>query len=74
MGITSIQLNENEEKVLNYLKKYFHCDSSTLLKKSLYEMYEDIKDKEVIENFEKNEKDGSTSFVSIDKILKNKNN
>ena len=69
MGVTSIRLNEKEERVLNYLKKSFNCDSSTLLKKSLFELYEDLKDKEAIENFEKEEKEGNTKFVNIEELL-----
>jgi hypothetical protein len=33
MGVTSIRLNKKEEEILNLLKEYFHCDSSTLLKR-----------------------------------------
>lgn len=68
MGVTSIRLNKKEEKVMNYLKQYFHCDTSTLLKKSLFELYEDLKDKEIIEAFEKEEKNGNTKFISFEKL------
>ena len=69
MGVTSIRLNQKEEKLLKYLKDHYSCDASTLLKKSLWEMYEDIKDKEIVENFEKLEKTRKTRFVSIDDLL-----
>ena len=69
MGVTSIRLNKKEEKVLHYLKEYFHCDSSTLLKKSLFELYEDLKDREVIDTFEKKEKDGKTKFIDFEKLF-----
>jgi hypothetical protein len=69
MGVTSIRLNKNEEKVLNYLKQYFNCDSSTLLKKSLFELYEGLKDKEIIEAFEKEEKHGDVEFVSYENLF-----
>jgi len=69
MGVTSIRLNKKEKKVLNYLKEYFHCDSSTLLKKSLFELYEDLKDKEIIDAFEEKEKDGKTKFISFEKLF-----
>jgi len=69
MGVTSIRLNKNEEKVLNYLKNYFHCDTSTLLKKSLYEMYEDIQDKKIIEDFEKKEKEGNSKFLKFEDLF-----
>ena len=69
MGVTSIRLNKKEEKVLNYLKKSLNCDSSTLLKKSLFELYEDLKDKESIEGFEKDEKEGNTKFINFEELL-----
>ncbi len=72
MGVTSIRFNKEEEKVINYLKKYLHCDTSTLLKKSLWELYEELKDREIIEEFEKSEKEGKVSFSTIGEILKNK--
>jgi len=70
MGVTSIRLNKKEEKLLNYLKEYFHCDSSTLLKKSLFELYEDLKDKEIIDTFEKKEKEGKSKFISFEELVK----
>ena len=69
MAVTSLRLNNNEQKVLNYLKEHFHCDASTILKKSLMEMYEVLQDQEVIENFEKFEKDGKADFRSFDDII-----
>ncbi len=69
MGVTSIRFNENEEAVLNYLKNIFHYDASTLIKKALWEMYEDIKDKEIVNRFEKEEDSGNTSFSTITDLL-----
>jgi hypothetical protein len=70
MGVTSIRFNKKEEKVLNYLKEYFHCDSSTLLKKSLYELYEDIKDREIIDKYEIDEKENKVKFITYEDLLK----
>ena len=70
MAVTSIRLNENEERVLNYLKNQFHCDSSTLLKKSLFELYEDMKDKEIIESFEQKSNNKKPRFVTFDELMK----
>ncbi len=69
MGVTSIRLNSKEEKLLKFLKDYYNCDTSTLLKKSLMDMYEDIRDKEIIEKFEKKESKGKTKFVSFEDIF-----
>lgn len=68
--MTSVRFNEKEGKILNYLKKHLNCDTSTLLKKSLWELYEELKDREIIEEFEKNEKDGKVSFNTIEEIIK----
>ena len=70
MGVTSIRFNKEEEKIINYLKKYLHCDTSTLLKKSLWELYEELKDREIIEEFERSEEEGKVSFNTIDEILR----
>ncbi len=69
MGVTSIRLNKKEEKLLNYLKEHYQCDTSTLLKKSLIELYEDIKDKEAVEQFEEKENRGDTAFKSFEDII-----
>ncbi len=69
MGVTSIRLNTKEEKLLNFLKEYYQCDTSALLKKSLIELYEDIKDKEAIEEFEKKETLGNAKFSSFEEII-----
>lgn len=69
MAVTSVRFNAKEEKILNILKKHYGCDASTLIKKSLWELYEDIKDREIIETFEKKEKSGKAKFATIDEIL-----
>ena len=69
MAVTSVRFNKKEEKVLDYLKDHFHCDTSSLLKKSLWELYEELKDKEIIEEFEKNEEKSNIKFNSIDNII-----
>jgi len=70
MGVTSIRLNKKEEEVLNFLKEHFHCDSSTLLKRSIFELYEDIKDREIVEDYERKEEEKTTHFISFDELLK----
>jgi len=70
MAVTSVRFNKNEEKILNFLKDHFHCDASTLVKKSLYELYEDLKDKDIIEEFENEENNRNTHFHTFKDILK----
>jgi hypothetical protein len=69
MAVTSVRLNQKEEKLLKLLKDYYNCDASSLLKRSLYELYEDLKDKEIIEQFEKKEKNHKSQFVTIDDLM-----
>jgi len=69
MAVTSVRFNTKEEKILKLLKEHYNCDASTLLKKSLWDLYEEIKDKEIIEDFEKREKREKTKFVQIDDLL-----
>ena len=69
MAVTSVRFNTKEEKILKLLKDHYNCDASTLLKKSLWDLYEEIKDKEIIEDFEKREKGKKTKFVQIDDLL-----
>nr|MDA3941542.1 DUF6290 family protein [Spirochaetia bacterium] len=51
MAVVSVRLNKDEEQILEYLTEYFHEEKSTLFKKSLYEMYEDIQDIKFIESY-----------------------
>jgi len=69
MGVISVRLNEEEEKIVRRLMEYYGVDKSTLIKRSLYELYENILDLDFIEEFEKREKEGKTSFVTADDIL-----
>jgi predicted transcriptional regulator len=49
MAVVSVRLNREEEKILDYLTEYFHEDKSSLFKKSMFELYEDIQDIKFIE-------------------------
>ncbi len=69
MAVISVRFNTKEEKILRTLKKYFNCDSSNLIKKSLWDLYEEIHDSEIIEQFEEKEKVTKPEFVKIDDIL-----
>jgi hypothetical protein len=69
MAVTSVRFNIKEEEILKLLKKHYNCDSSTLLKKSLWDLYEEINDKKIIEDFEKNEKELKTKFIKIEDLV-----
>ncbi len=63
------KIKSKRRKIIKILKEYYNCDASTLLKNSLCEMYEDLKDKEIIEEFEKNEKNKKSKFVKFEDLM-----
>jgi hypothetical protein len=69
MGVTSVRLNQKEEKLLKLLKDHYNCDASSLLKRSLYELYEDLQDKEIVETFEKKEKAKKPQFIKFEDLI-----
>ena len=71
MAVVSIRLNTEEARIIDFLSKEYDEDKSTLIKKTILEMYEDYIDKNYIENFEKKEKERKTSYLSPEDILKN---
>ena len=71
MGVVSVRFNKDEEEILKKLSEYFHEDKSTLIKKSLFELYENVLDLNEIKKFEAKEKNGTVSFSSAEDILNN---
>jgi predicted transcriptional regulator len=69
MGVKSVRFNSDEEKALKALARAFHMDTSGIIKKALWELYEDVQDSAVIEAFEVREDAGDTSFSPIDDLL-----
>ncbi len=72
MGVISIRLNKEEEKILKKLSDHFHEDKSALVKKSLLDLYENVIDLDEIKKFEAKEKKGKAFFFTAEDILKNK--
>lgn len=70
MGVISIRLNKDEEKILKKLAEHFHEDKSALVKKSLLELYENVVDLNEINNFETKERKGKVSFFTAEDIMK----
>jgi hypothetical protein len=69
MAVISLRLNQNEEKMVNFLMDYYEQDKSSLLKYSLKELYEDIIDKEIIDEYEAKEKNGKIKFIDTSIIM-----
>ena len=64
MAVISVRLNGEEEKMVEYLSSYYDEEKSTLIKHSLKEMFEDLVDNEVINEFEKSEKKKKPVFIN----------
>jgi hypothetical protein len=69
MAVISVRFNSKEEKILKTLKNYYNCDSSNLIKRTLLDLYEEIKDREIIEQFEVSEKSSKSGFVKFEDII-----
>lgn len=67
MAVISVRLNKEEEKILSFLTEFFHEDKSTLFKKSMYELYEDVQDIRFIEEHIAHRKD--REFISSDELF-----
>lgn len=63
-------MNKDEEKILRKLSEHFHEDKSALVKKSLFELYENILDLNDIKKFEAKEQKSKVSFFTAEDIIK----
>ena len=70
MAIVTLRLNDEEEKILELLVKYFDADKSKILKEAMWDKYEDLRDQEVIEEFEKKERARKAKFDSADDLIR----
>jgi len=55
---------------MEYLKEVMHADSSSIIRRAVAELYEDTRDREIIEEFEVRESAGEVSFLSAEDIGK----
>ena len=69
MSVISVRLNTSEEKILKRLSEYFNEDKSSLIKHSIRNLYEDVMDSQVIDEFERKEKQHKVQFITSDEIL-----
>jgi hypothetical protein len=70
MAVISLRLNRQETEMVDFLSGYYEQDKSSLIKRSLKELYEDIVDREIIDNYEKREQENAVSFVSAGDVIK----
>jgi predicted DNA-binding protein len=69
MAMISIRLNTEEEKMIDFLSQHYEEEKSSLIKHSLKDMYEDLIDRKVIDEFETKEQNEEVKFLSADQIL-----
>ena len=69
MALITLRLNEQEEKILELLVRHFDEDKSKILKDALWDKFEDVRDRELIEDFETKEKAGKARFESADHLV-----
>lgn len=53
----------------NFLSDHFEQDRSSLIKRSLKELFEDIIDKQIISEFEVKERKGKINFIDSQEII-----
>ena len=68
MAVISLRLNKREEEMVNFLSDYYEQDKSSLIKYSLKELYEDIIDKQFVNEYETKEK-SETRFFDSNEII-----
>ncbi len=69
MAVVSVRLNEEDERILTFLTEYLHEDKSSLIRKSLYDMYEDIQDIKFIEDYIETAKTKEKTFIPADELF-----
>lgn len=69
MAIVTLRLSDDEEKILEMLVRYFDEDKSKILKDALWDKFEDLRDREIIEDYEARSKAGKVEFGSADALL-----
>lgn len=69
MAVVSVRLNEQEKKVLEYLAEYFHEEKSSLLKRSMFDLYEDIQDIRFVDTYLETKGVAKENFVSGEDLL-----
>ncbi len=72
MGITTIRLNDDEQKILNTLAEYYSLPQSTLLKKAMLELYECFLDKKDIDMIERDRENGNDKWFTYEEIVNEK--
>jgi len=64
-----LRLNNEEERILDLLVKYFDEDKSKILKEAMWDKFEDLRDREWIEKYEKKSRTGKIQFESADDLI-----
>ncbi|MDR2577268.1 MAG: hypothetical protein LBC70_00450 [Chitinispirillales bacterium] len=68
MAVISLELTQAESDIVTFLTDYYERDEASLIKHSLKELYEDIIDKQIINEFERDEKVREVKFLTASQI------
>lgn len=68
MALVTLRLNEQEEKILDLLVRHSGQDKSKVLKDALWDMFEDLRDRELIEDYESRSRAGKVEFATADDL------
>lgn len=69
MAVISVRFSAQEKKMLQHMTESLDIDQSTLIKRSVLDMFEDLLDRQVIEDFEGKEKQGKIKFYKFEKLF-----
>ena len=69
MAIVTLRLNSEEEKILRLLVKHLELDKSKILKEAMWDKFEELRDRELIEGYEKKSRAGKVKFESAAALL-----
>jgi predicted DNA-binding protein len=69
MAIVTLRLNQEEEKILRLLVKHLEQDKSKILKEAMWDKFEELRDRELIEGYEKKSRAGKIKFASADGLI-----
>lgn len=69
MAIVTLRLNEEEERILDLLVRHLAEDKSKILKDALWDKFEELRDRELIEEYEAGSRAGKIQFESAEALV-----
>lgn len=69
MAIMTLRLSEQEERILELLVRHLEEDKSKILKDALWDKFEELRDRELIEEFEAGSRAGKIQFETAEALV-----